>query len=173
MVGMNNHRSAFVYLMNVSFLAFSCYKTEDVMQVGGSSDTIPKAKETILWLGTSIPAGYAAHVVQIDGMDVGNSYPNMVGKLLGCTIINNAVGSSRIMAGVQSLISEENPFGIDNAGGGQGYCRALLHTTAEKQEIMDIFDDYKEMYGWSYTLDDYQREYILSCSYEKFTSPLS
>ena len=59
-----------------------------------STEYTPYKDKTILWLGTSIPAGYNkivnGHV---------NSYPLMIGDLLGATVINNSVGGSMVSSG--------------------------------------------------------------------------
>lgn len=53
----------------------------------------------IWWCGTSIPAGKDA---SIGSESTGKSYPEIVGELLGATVINQALGSSMCRANVRT-----------------------------------------------------------------------
>lgn len=133
---------------------------------------IDNSDKTILWLGTSIPGGWA-YSVQVEGQVVNNAYPDMVGVLLGCNVINKAMGSSRIACGWRSNVTENNPYGIPQGGSGEGFRRSLLHTVAEKQEIIDNFDAYKAAYNWTVdTLNESEKRIMLNnCSYESILIP--
>ena len=62
--------------------------------------------KNIVWVGTSIPArDYLAE----DG--VRYSYPLLVGRKLGATVYNEALGESGCRAGVKSSITEDDPNG--------------------------------------------------------------
>ena len=132
--------------------------------------------KTILWLGTSIPAGQKTREVTVDGITVNNNYPEMVGKLLGCTVINNAIGTSTIKTGKPSSVSAEDPMGIKNVQYEMA-TRAFTQTLAEKQ---DIVDNWAEKYGPGSplnlynapaTLPQYQIDVILGSSYETLLVP--
>jgi hypothetical protein len=77
------------------------------------ADTQWKGK-TILWLGTSIPT---------------YGYPELAGAALGATIVNNALGSSM----VRKAHTDGNYTGFAHPA----VLRALSHTIAEKQAIID------------------------------------
>ena len=61
--------------------------------------TVPDARNKVLWIGTSIPAGDIQHgnngTTQSTTTNLGsNNYPKMVADALGFTLYNNARGSS-------------------------------------------------------------------------------
>ena len=60
----------------------------------------------IVWLGTSIPAG------GLTGFFNDNAYPQRVGKILGATVYNEAIGSSCVHCKNPNLISSSNPYGF-------------------------------------------------------------
>lgn len=79
----------------------------------------PRTKQSkkLLWLGTSIPA---------------SGYPLIVGEKLKCNVYNEALGSSRVRA-----------YNYDGTWVGMGYIgviKALSHTIAEKQLIIDYWE---------------------------------
>jgi hypothetical protein len=94
----------------------------------------------------------------------------MVGKLLGCNIINNSIGASRLAAGRKSFISENNPQGLT---GGLGMLLSFWNTIEEKQYIICNYNNLKEKYGWSDIPAIYSGDepHILSSSYENLLMP--
>lgn len=132
--------------------------------------------KTLIWFGTSIPAGQKNNQVTIDGITVNNNYPEMVGKLLGCTVINNAIGTSTIKTGKPSSVSVDDPMGIKYVQY-EIATRALTQTLAEKQ---DIVNNWAEKYGPNSPLNlynapaelpQYQIDVILNSSYETLLVP--
>lgn len=130
----------------------------------------------LIWFGTSIPAGQKNNQVTIDGITVNNNYPEMVGKLLGCTVINNAIGTSTIKTGKPSNVSLDDPMGIKYVQY-EIATRALTQTLAEKQ---DIVNNWAEKYGPNSPLNlynaptelpQYQIDVILNSSYETLLVP--
>jgi len=87
----------------------------------------------MVWFGTSIPeGGYAGS---------GTSYPSIVGKLLDCTVYNEAVGSSCARCGVAENATEDDPMGW--TGMGVGLLRSLSMSYAERKSIFDNIDYWK------------------------------
>lgn len=151
--------------------------TEDAKTIALVKEMIPKGKpigqKRILWLGTSIPCGWSWQIVDIEGAQVGNDYPAMVGILTGHEIINKAVASSRMASAVKTLVTENNPYGF-SSGSGEGDIKALMRTIAEQQYIIDNWSAIKSTYGWTYfgdTLSDGEKTAILSLSYENTVIP--
>lgn len=83
----------------------------------------------IAWFGTSIPAGTTTNA---------NSYPAKVAAMLGSSVVNQAVGSSIIRAGIYA---NKNAGAGDPLGWtGMNYdnlSRALSHTAAEKDDLIN------------------------------------
>ena len=70
-----------LYMMKISV---SGNTDEDVtVENWGANSNIQVPGERVLWVGTSIPAGCG--------------YPEMVAEALNCTVVNNAVGGSRLL----------------------------------------------------------------------------
>ena len=61
----------------------------------------------IVWFGTSIPAG------GFKGSEDPQSYPFLVGQLLGATVYNEAVGDSGVHYRELSRVSATNPYGFN------------------------------------------------------------
>ena len=113
----------------------------------------------IVWFGTSIPAG------GLYGLNNKNSYPNMVGELLGATVYNEAVGSSSLVGKRESLINENNPYGFNTNF--EVAARAMCITTEEKQWIIDNYNNSKVFnYNVPSNLSEEDKQFILSCSYQ-------
>lgn len=113
----------------------------------------------IVWFGTSIPAA------GLYGLNNENSYPNRVGKILGATVFNEAVGSSSLVGKKESLISENNPYGFNNNF--EVASRAMCLTTEEKQWIIDNYNNanvFQNNVPDKLSEDD--KQFILSCSYQ-------
>jgi hypothetical protein len=121
-------------------------------------------EKSIVWLGTSIPAG------GLYGLNNEKSYPKMVGKILSADVFNESVGSSAITCKSPDRISESNPYGfISNF---EGASRCLTNTIEEMNWIIDHFDD-KSVFnsGTVSSLSDSDKEFIRSCSYENKLIP--
>lgn len=165
----------------VSYLAVSCYNlqvetinvevvsNEFVIELYNNYTKLKNKIESdnsnfwfnkkIVWFGTSIPAG------GLYGLNNEDSYPNRVGKILGATLFNEAVGSSSLVAKRKSLISKNNPYGfIDNF---EAVSRAMCLTTEEKRWIIN---NYNNTNVFSQTapdkLSESDKQFILSCSYQ-------
>ena len=80
---------------------------EKLRQISGDGVGFNWEGKTIVWFGTSIPAGGFL------GSEHPMSYPYQVGKLLGATVINEAVGSSCIHCKSPEFITEANPRGFN------------------------------------------------------------
>lgn len=107
--------------------------------------------KTIWWAGTSIPAG--------------GQYPEGSAAQHGATAINKAIGSSSIR--------KAKTDGSINGVAWQTITRALSHTIAEKQDLIDNWDTYKLILTNSppSSLTDADKTFILSCSYENSLLP--
>ena len=114
----------------------------------------------IVWLGTSIPAGGK------NGIEVANSYPVYIGKMLDATVYNESVGSSCLHCKNKNRISERNPYGfVENF---EGVSRCLTNTLDEMEWIIAHYND-TDVFTKNVpsTLSDKDKEFIRSCSYEK------
>ena len=133
------------------------------------------AGRKILWLGTSIPAG-STYMVKLNGKEVQNNYPKMVGELLGCTVYNEAVGSSALKTGLKDNVSDDNPLGFKTGTGGGFYFTevCLMMTAEEKEDLINNWSSYRVKYGWSdspETLSETSKAVIRACSYENKVIP--
>lgn len=117
----------------------------------------------IVWFGTSIPA---TNLVSAKGEKILDSYPIIVGNMLGATVYNEALGSSAVRIGIHGSISENDPKGFSGA---PAICvlYSLSMTKAEKKEILDNWDYYKIMFKKSADMiDPKQYDKYLNSSYE-------
>lgn len=117
-------------------------------------------EKKIVWLGTSIPAGGK------NGIEVADSYPVYIGKMLDATVYNEAVGSSCLHCKNKNRISERNPYGfVENF---EGVSRCLTNTLDEMEWIIAHYND-TDVFTKNVpsTLSDEDKEFIRSCSYEK------
>lgn len=113
----------------------------------------------IVWFGTSIPAA------GLYGFNNEKSYPNRVGKILGATVFNEAVGSSSLVGKRESLISENNPYGFNSNF--EVASRAMCITTEEKQWIIDNYNNVNVFKSnVPNELSENDKQFILSCSYQ-------
>ena len=113
----------------------------------------------LVWLGTSIPA---AGKYDIDNL---NSYPIMVGKQLGCTVYNEAVGSSALHCKRPDLISAANPYGFMNNF--EAVSRCITNSLEEMNWIIQHYNDssvFTQNVPASLSNDD--KDFIRSCSWE-------
>ncbi len=113
----------------------------------------------IVWFGTSIPAG------GLYGLDNANTYPNRLGKILGATVYNEAVGSSSLVGKRKSLISETNPYGVNPNF--EVASRSMCTTEREKEWIINNFNNNAVFTSNVPTeLSESDKQFIKSCSYE-------
>lgn len=89
----------------------------------------------IVWFGTSIPAG----VINAGDVNGNGAYPTRVGELLGATVYNEAIGSSRVRGGNYHAISANDPMGWSGCEA-IGVMLSLSLSRAEKQEIINNWD---------------------------------
>lgn len=90
----------------------------------------------------------------------------MVGELLGATVTNEAVGASIARRGKVST-STSAPYGIKGLHY-SNFCRALSHTLAEKEDIINNWDKYKDLLSVKPDiLADADKEFFKDCSYER------
>lgn len=91
----------------------------------GAGLTTPSywAGKTLLWMGTSIPAGSDPD----SGSGTGATYPALVANQLGATVINKAKGSS--------MLRIKSTTGMYNGIPFSHYTRAITRTIAECDEI--------------------------------------
>lgn len=80
---------------------------EKARQLAGADIGCDWEGKKIVWFGTSIPAGGFL------GSEHPMSYPYLVGKALGATVINEAVGSSCIHCKSPEFITSANPRGFN------------------------------------------------------------
>ena len=128
-----------------SYLLEICYSKNNKMEISFSpkSGIIEKVKKLesesnvieswqekkIVWFGTSIPA---------QGAGNNTSYPQICGKLLGATVINESQGASMVRIG-KNIAEPDNPLGDVYGIKGCSYTSvlyALSYTQKEKYDIM-------------------------------------
>jgi hypothetical protein len=115
--------------------------------------------KTAVWFGTSIPAG-----------DGSGSYPDIVGRMLDMTVINEAVGGSALRRGVASIATPDDPYGWT----GQPWTNvaySLTMSLAEKNELITNWeskwrDRLASGSGKPTTLDAETQFFIRDCAYE-------
>lgn len=118
---------------------------------------------TIAWFGTSIPA---------------NSYPAIVGKLLGCKVYNEAVGESLVRLGWgKNCIASGDTIDKWGCSGKDtskfnpisntlvALAKSLSASIEEKQYLIDNFDHFKEITNYTGNFS-YTNEQIKGFSYE-------
>lgn len=88
----------------------------------------------IVWFGTSIPAG------GFKGEDNPISYPFQVGRKLGATVYNEAVGDSGVHYRELNRVSESNPYGFNFYF--PSACRCLTNTIAMMEWLGNWADYY-------------------------------
>lgn len=157
-----------INLEGIAYVGVSVEKnvtpTFAVLTEGVQSEESNLFKKSIVWLGTSIPAG------GLYGLNNEKSYPKRVGKILSANVFNEAVGSSCITCKSPDRISESNPYGfISNF---EGASRCLTNTIEEMNWIIEHFNDKSIFnYGTVSSLSDSDKEFIRSCSYENKLLP--
>ena len=111
----------------------------------------------IAWFGTSIP--------ETSGYNAVLGYPEYVGKLLGATVYNEAVGSSCARRGFKSAESATDPYGW--TGMGIAALWNMGSTIEEKTEIISNWESkWRSLTGYDVSLTDAIIAKALACSYE-------
>lgn len=117
----------------------------------GVSDSIKRSRR-VLWLGTSIPT---------------YGYPQILARTCGCTMYNEAIGSSAIAKGITSNVTAANVCGIASIYGLYG----LTQTVAEKQTMINNWSTIASEIGSTATLTDEIKNIALASSYETIVDP--
>lgn len=120
-------------------------------------------EKTIGYYGTSIQASGT------EGYNHPESYPRLLGGLLGANLVNHAVGESSIHCKDYTLISTSNPYGF--VSDFKNCARCLTNTTTEMQWIIDNFNSGVFTTNVPSSLSDDDKALILSCSYENRLLP--
>ena len=111
----------------------------------------------IAWFGTSIPETSTYNAVL--------GYPEYVGKLIGATVYNEAIGSSCARRGFKSEESADDPYGWTNMG-----APALWNmgsTVEEKNELITNWESkWRALTGYDETLSEATQAKAIACSYE-------
>lgn len=119
-----------------------------------------------VWLGTSIPAGAKY------GLNNQSSYPMIVGKKIGATVINEAVGESSVHCKkLQRIDATYNPYGF--VANWEKCARCLTNTVEEVNWLIAHYNDkdgsgnyiFTQNRPSSITSDD--ETFYRSCSYEQ------
>ena len=115
----------------------------------------------IVWFGTSIPEG------RYNG--VGTSYPEIIGKKLGITVYNEAVGSSRVHGyRRKNYISSENPYGFMPNGHFTNAAKSITDDAECKEWIIEHWrDDTYFPNGRFSTMAEADKETIRNWGYER------
>lgn len=115
-----------------------------------SQETIRNRR--VLWLGTSIPT---------------YGYPQILARLCGARMYNEAIGSSGITEGIEPNVTAANVCGIRSIYGLYG----LTQTIAEKQAMIDNWSTIASEIGSTATLTDEIKNIALASSYETIVDP--
>ena len=112
-----------------------------------------KLTRSIAWFGTSIP-NY--------GLTTNDSYPQLVAKKLGMTCYNEAIAGSPARAGGNNTAGN---YGLFKGLHSSTLLKALSHTIAEKQQLMDYWqtglDENGDIGGvGTYGYRDFQLDYV-------------
>lgn len=128
----------------------------------------PFTGKTAVWYGTSIPAG------QYDG--VGTSYPEIVGKALGLTVINKAIGASSVRAGNFAYKTTEDPFGWAGVTSMQSLGLSMSLSSSEKQTMFNNWNHWKTIIpnipeAIADNMNDTYANMYKNASYDKILTP--
>lgn len=115
------------------------------------------------WWGTSIPAFGS------EGYNHPESYPKIVGGILGAEVNNHAVGESCVHCKDFTLISASNPYGFVEDF--RNVSRCLTNTIEEMQWIIDNYKSGVFTKNVPTTLSADDKALILGCSYENRLLP--
>lgn len=119
------------------------------------ADGVPdpvKRSRRVLWLGTSIPT---------------YGYPQILARKCGCTMFNEAIGSSGITSGITSRISTANICGVNSIWGLYG----LTQTVAEKETMIENWSAIASEIEDSTELTTAIQNTALASSYETIVDP--
>ena len=123
-------------------------------------DAMPFSKwegKKIAWFGTSIP--------ETNNYNAVIGYPEYVGKLLGATVYNEAVGSSCARRGFKTAESADDPYGW--TGMGVAALWNMGSTVAEKNEIITNWESkWRALTGYDYAMTTAISNKAIACSYE-------
>ena len=132
-----------IYMMNISVSGTSIKDADiKIENWGSTTETIPVPGEKILWVGTSIPAS--------------SGYPEIVAEALNCTVVNNAVGGSKVLGVPEEAIVLEN---------------APEYYVPFKWLTIN-WDQYGYEHGWNYLMGGGLSQTKLEAS-EKYKQPLT
>jgi len=113
--------------------------TMDIVQVKDYIDNAvsenPWKNKKIVWFGTSIPAG----VINAGAVNGNGAYPTRIGEMLGATVYNESIGSSRVRGGDYHSISANDPMGWAGMEA-IGVMLSMSLSRSEKQGIIDEWD---------------------------------
>ena len=127
-----------------------------MMYLDDMAAVTPLKGKNIVWFGTSIPAG--GYI----GADVTRNYPSFIAEKYGCTVHNEAIGSSCAHCKELNMISTANPYGFN-----PNYTlssRCLSNTHEEMQWMIDHYND--SFWTNKPTLTDEYKQQMMSFSYE-------
>lgn len=118
----------------------------------------------IVWFGTSIPNGMYDYDETRNYYNKNTSYPKIVGRILGASVYNEAIGSSAMHTRSASLVTESNPYGYPDDF---EYSAKTFSDSLEMKEwlIAHYDDEYWQRQRWS-TMTNAQKNSIRSWSWE-------
>lgn len=131
---------------------------QSIVSVSDSAFNLLSGKK-IAWFGTSIPAG--GYI----GSESADTYPKRIADILGCTVYNEAVGSSTVHCRSKSLESEENPYGFISDYANCSRC--LGNTVEEMQWLIDHYDSPIFTLETVSSMTEELKSQILSFGYEQ------
>ena len=117
---------------------------------GYSNETLRSRK--VLWLGTSIPT---------------YGYPQILARMCGCTMHNNAIGSSGIMEGITPKVTTANICGVRSIWGLYG----LTQTISQKKSMIENWSTIAAEIGDSTELTQNIINIAMRSSYETILDP--
>lgn len=118
----------------------------------------------IVWFGTSIPAGVYDYDDTKKYWNLDSSYPRMVGKILGATVYNEAVGSSAMHTRSGTLITDTNPYGYQ--ADFEYSAKTFSDSLEMKEWLIEHYNDaYWQRQRWD-TMTETQKNQIRSWSWE-------
>jgi len=161
-VGITSFGSS-VYYGNLEEIVFDAISPNELTTILLGYSQNSKVGEKALLVGTSIPW---------QGVETGDSYPQLLASTLGMTMYNEAVGSSCVRAGGNNTGTTK--FGLFKGLHCAVLLKALSHTIAEKQQIMDKWQSGLDLngnifVGGTYGYRDFQLDYLADWA-SSFTS---
>jgi len=143
-----------VYYGNLEEIVFDAISPNELATVLLGYSPNSHLGEKALLVGTSIPW---------QGVETGDSYPQLLANSLGITMYNEAVGSSCVRAGGNNTGTTK--FGLFKGLHCAVLLKALSHTIAEKQQIMDKWQSGLDLngnifVGGTFGYRDFQLDYL-------------